>query len=94
MTMPKHDFNTSNHTTPSSARNTSYCIRDGITTPSRTYYIKLWIWDHIINTKHGWYWFISDITSNIDFRKDRCKHMTKKELLENLKEECRGLGYD
>ena len=29
--------------------------------------IKLWVWNNIIDTKHGWYWFVEDHIDDIDF---------------------------
>ena len=29
--------------------------------------IKLWLWDNIIDTKHGWFWFVEDHLDDIDF---------------------------
>ena len=56
-----------NKTTPSSARGT------------RLFRIKHWIWNHIIDTKLGWYWFVDDLQCDIDFRQEH-DHLRGREL--------------
>ena len=52
--------------------------------------IKLWVWDNIIDTKHGWFWFVDDHLNNIDFTSTTTE---VKEMAHNMMERDDTLGW-
>jgi len=54
----KHNYMSdklTNHISMSSARD------------DKLFKIKLWLWNNIIDNKHGWFWFVEDHLDGIDF---------------------------
>ena len=52
--------------------------------------IKLWVWNNIIDTKRGWYWFVDDHLCDIDFTSTTTE---VKEMAHNMMKRDDTLGW-